>query len=77
MTLLYDLPSHVPVLLVSTSDSPYETLSEELQDLFSTFHNEVCVVVVVVVVVFSHVEYPTKVRLIRFCSQPYFISLWS
>eukprot|EP00111_Clytia_hemisphaerica_P018767 TCONS_00055493-protein len=44
MTLLYDLPSHVPVLLVSTCDSPYETLSEELQDLFSTSHNEVLMV---------------------------------
>jgi len=41
ITLLLDIPSHIPVLFLSTSDVLYQELAEEIQDIFTVSHNEV------------------------------------
>ena len=36
-----DIPSNLPVLVISTSGDNYNELPEEIQDLFSLDHHEV------------------------------------
>ena len=39
-----DIPSHLPVLVISTSSDNFNELPEEIQDLFSLEHHEVTII---------------------------------